>query len=377
MPSEPESAATRCWVEISQGALRGNLQYLRKRVGKSRLLAVVKADAYGHGLAETAALFVREGVDFFCVASLEEGIALRAGGVGEAGILVFSGFRVKDYPLYRDNMLVPTLGDFSQFAQLNTWAEKNGQQAVCHLKVDSGMGRFGITAAQVAAAPERIFQLPAIQVLGIYSHLSSSGDSAATADHEFTMEQIRIFRGLADFLELNNIWSGMRHLLNSGGILGYPQASLDGVRPGLALYGCYPGPLPRNRALVPAMSFKANVLQVRELPAGVPVGYDRTFKTQKPLRMALVGAGYADGYPVSLSNRGRVQIGRKLYPVIGRVCMDTLMVDVTGAAVKPGMVATLWGDGGPGAEAVAAEAATIPYELLCRISGRVPRRFIR
>ena len=377
MPVELESGDSRCWAEISTAAVRKNARYLAKRVGKASLLAVVKADAYGHGAPEITSLLLKEGVRTFCVASPEEGRALRDAGCADCEILVFGGFKIADFPYYREYDLIPTLSDLQQLKELDSFCEKHGLTAGCHIKVDTGMNRYGIDASVVAEQPGAIFQLARVTVKGMYSHLSSASGTGDAAAVEYTMNQIKTFRGLSDYLELNNIWSGTRHLLNSGGILYYPQASLDGVRPGLALYGYYPGPPAASGGLHPSMTFRARVVSVRTLPAGVSVGYDRTFHTKRITKMALVAAGYADGYPVGLSNRGQVLIGRNLHPVIGRVCMDTILVDVTGHSVRPGAIATLWGGSGPALEDVAGLAGTIPYELTTRMPGRVPRRYVR
>jgi len=363
----------RCWAEISTGAIRKNVRFLKNFVGNVRFFAVVKADAYGHGVLPVTLLLQEEGIKDLAVASPEEGIQLRENGCSSGRILVMGAFQVKDYFLYRSHGLIPTVSSFSQLKQLNALARRGGFLAECHLKVDSGMCRYGIHAAQVAAYPDRIFELPNLNISGLYSHLSSS---SAPSD-AFTNEQINVFRGLCDYLQLNNVWSGMRHLLNSGGILYYPHASFDAVRPGLSLYGYYPGALPRKRRLVQAMRFKAHVVNVRKIPEGGYIGYERTYRAKRDSKIALIAAGYADGYPVSLSNRGKVKIGRQLFPVVGRVCMDTILVDVTTHPVRVGSVATLWGGEARSVEAVAAEAGTIPYELTCRVSARVPRSLVR
>ena len=368
-----EPVFSRCWAEISSGAIRKNIRFLKANAGKVRFQAVVKADGYGHGALTVASVLREEGVEDFAVASPEEGVALRENGFTAGRILVMGAFRTGMYYEYAAHNLIPTVSSFQQLKDLNAISKKGGFIAECHLKADTGMSRYGIHAAQIAAYPDRIFELPNLNISGLYSHLSSS----SLPSDEFTNEQISAFRGLCDYLELNNIWSGTRHLLNSGGILNYPHASFDAVRPGLSLYGYYPGDVPRKRRLAQAMAFRAYVADVRTIPAGSSVGYDRAFRTDRESKIALIAAGYADGYPVSLSNKGRIKIGRRIYPVVGRVCMDTILVDVTGHQVRPGAVATLWGSDDLSVEDVAADAATIPYELTCRVSARVPRKEVR
>ena len=362
---------SRCWIEINTGAIKKNIRFLRTLVGNVRFFAVVKANAYGHGILPVAQVLIEEGIRDFAVASPQEGEQLRKNGFTDGMILVMGAFRIQDYGFYKENNLIPTVSSFPQLKQLDALAGKENFQAECHLKVDTGMGRYGISTAKVAAYPDQIFELPNLNISGIYSHLSSS----SLASDDFTNEQIRLFRGLCDYLELNNVWTGIRHLLNSGGVLHYPHGSFDAVRPGLSLYGYYPGDIPRKRRLTQVMAFKAHVVNVREIPKGGFVGYDRAFQTTRDSKIALIAAGYADGYPVSLSNKGNVKIGRGLYPVVGRVCMDTILVDVTGHSVKPGMTAILWGSDDRSVETVASEAETIPYELTCRIADRVPRSF--
>lgn len=361
----------RCWVEIDLGAIRKNVRSLRKAAGSAALMAVIKADAYGHGVLPVASLLQEMGVDFFCVATVTEGRQLREAGFQNEKILLLGSFFPDDLDQILSLNLIPTVADFTHLDDLTNYARRNNISIDCHLKVDTGMSRFGFAVNDVVKKHERIFCRSRLTISGLYSHLANS----PLPDDGFTEQQIEEFRKLADFLELNNIWFGTKHLHNSGGLLNYRSNLFDGVRPGLSLYGYYPGPRSRTApGLYPAMSFKTRVIGVRQVEAGATIGYARTFRAQGPMTIALLPVGYGDGYPTAAGNKGQVAIGKQLCPVVGRVCMDVTMVDVTGLKVRTGDTVLLWGGNGDlSVEKTAARIGSIPYVLTTCIGKRVPK----
>ncbi len=372
-----------CWAEVDLSALRRNLHLLRAAAPGAPVLAVVKADAYGHGAVPVARVLAQEGVEALGVATVAEGRELRAAGIA-APVLMMGRCIPDEYPEALRWGLALALPDPALAPALSALAVRLGVTAAVHLKVDTGMNRLGVGWERAAAAARTIYSLPGLSLSGVFSHLSCADEE----DGSFTALQADRFARVAKETAALGV-NAPFHLANSAAVLSgaLRQAQGFGIRPGLALYGCPPalspskGPPSSNPVpgLLPVLSWKCRVLQTRDAPAGSSVSYGRTFTTRRPSRLAVAALGYADGFPRSLSNRARLLVRGRRAPVAGRVCMDLTVLDVTEVeGVAPGDEVTVIGEQG-GERITAGEIAdlaeTIPYEILARISPRVPRLY--
>ncbi len=342
----------RSWVEISFTRLRENVAAVQARLAPStRIIAVVKADAYGHGIQEVSKCLLDCGVCDFAVATLEEGVELRR-GVGSGKILVLGGCSEGEEQAFLEFDLTAALFD-SAFK-----VEKTSVQ----VEIDTGMNRLGIPWQEAA----RFIRSCPASIIGVFSHFACSDQ-----DMEFTRLQLRRFEQATSGLPYP------RHISNSAG-LQLPEAHLDAVRPGLALYGI--SPCSAVDYLQPILCWKTRVVNVREVPKGQPVGYCGTFTAPRDIRVGILPVGYSDGYSRRLSNRGQVRVRGQLVPVIGRVAMDLVTVDLTDLSnPKVGEEVVLLEDS-PGSPISAAGLSemleTIPYEILTRIGTRVERLYV-
>lgn len=366
---------TRTWVEIDLSALKHNLNYAKRNIGR-KVICVIKADAYGHGAVECGKFLEANGADMFAVAALQEAIELRENGI-KLPILIL-GYTAPEHAAVISKLdLEQTVVDEEHAYSLNQAAKEAGVTVKVHASLDTGMSRIGIFAQadHMAAilAVEHICNMSNLSVVGMYTHFAAADDPA---EYEFTAFQYRnysiVYSGLAD--------RGIRipncHVSNSAAILSSP-IHFDSIREGIILYGLYPNSKPvEYGVLEPVMTLKTRVTQVRPLPAGVTVGYGRTYRTESPIISAVIGAGYADGYSRRLSNNARVAINGRFYPQIGRICMDASMVNVTGGDVKQGDIATLFGKGGMSLEEVSQIVGTINYELACLVTKRTGRVYV-
>ena len=363
----------RAWIEIDHEALRRNVQAISSALPHGcRIMAVVKAEAYGHGAPTIALTLEQLGVEAFAVATLEEGIRLRQSGL--RGSILVLGYThpslTKAAHRYR---LTLTVADAAHGAALDA----AGYPVQAHIKVDTGMHRLGVDARD-ADAVTGLFALKHLRITGMYTHLCAS-DSLAPSDTDFTLEQIRRFDRLVKVLEKKGVRPPALHVQSSYGLLNYPQLQYDYVRVGIALYGCLSAPGDRTRLklpLRPALSLKARVALIRMVPAGESVGYGRAFTALRDTRIALLPIGYADGYPRALSEGGGyVLLHGHAAPVIGRICMDQLMVDVTDIPeAAAGDIAVLIGQDAMariGAADLAGNAGSIANELLSRMGRRL------
>lgn len=368
----------RTWAEVDLDALENNVEAIRSRIGEARLLAVAKADGYGHGAAHIAA-FLADKVDYLAVAMTDEALELRHKGI-RLPILILGFSPRADYPLLVRYDITPTLYDEGDAAALNAVAAAEGRVARAHIAVDTGMSRIGFADDEVSLeAVVRIAALPNVHIEGIFSHYAAADEP----DKGYTDVQTARFERFAAALAARGVSIPLRHMHNSAGIVDL-EPRFDMVRAGIILYGLHPSDAVCMENLPPlrgVMSVRAAVNHVKTLEAGISVSYGCTFTTTRTTKVATVCIGYADGYPRALSNKGTVIIHGHRAPVIGRVCMDMLMIDVTDVPeVAVGDVVTLFGaDGGETvtADEVAAAAGTIGYELICGISKRMPRVYIR
>lgn len=356
---------SRNWVEISRGALRHNLSYVRSLLpAGTAVCAVVKADAYGHGAVACANIFAAEGVEWLAVTSVEEGIKLRHAGLGTR-ILVLGGFEADDAADLLEHHLTPAIWDATQVHWLG--AAMNGHRAQVHLKLETGMGRLGVTAAQEAEMAAALRDAPGVKVEAVFSHLAS----ADAADARPSVQQHERLLAAAAAHEAP-AW----HLLNSEAALRFPEWGGAMARVGLALYG-YSAQPEHAQHLQPALRWKTHVVGVKELPAGHGVGYGARFHTPCAMRVAALAVGYADGYRREFSPGAHVALGDSTAPVIGAISMDLTTVDASAAPeLALGDAVTLLGAGAPDAAGLAALAHTIPYEILCGISARVERLYV-
>lgn len=361
---------------VDLGRLQANLRAVKRLVGpETGILASVKGDAYGHGAVRTARALEAAGADWFGVALVEEGMRLREEGI-RAPILCMGGAGLAGAEAAMTHRLTPVVFDLEEAERLERAAASRHQPYGVHLKVDTGMGRLGVPLHAWDAFLDRFAAFRWLRADGICSHLSVAED----ADPTFTREQARRFVEAVQMARARGLRPSLLHLANSAGALYHPRLRLDLVRPGLVLYGVLPGARPPEGLDVhPVMSVATRVLFVKDIPAGVALSYGRTWTAQRPSRIATLPVGYADGYPRALSNRAEVLIHGQRAPVRGRVCMDMTLVDVTDVR-KPVQVGDevvllgAMGDDRITAEELATHADTIPYEILCGFSERLPRR---
>jgi len=373
-----ETHAYRSWVEVDLDNFRKNLSEVKRLIGPGvKIMQVVKADAYGHGAIEIANAALKCGVFCFGVASADEGVQLRVSGI-EAPIIILSPSPVGEIPEIIKYRLTPSVSDTAFANKLNDHCRKMGVTLNVHIEVDTGMGRGGIMASEALKAIEYIGNLSQLRIEGLFTHLASS----EMKDDPFNEEQGRRFQVLLDRLSRMGFHIPLKHMSNSGGILNFRPFNLDMVRPGLMSYGVYPSEETRNQArLFPVMSFKTRVVLIKEFPAGYSVGYNRTYITSRPTRIATIPIGYGDGYGVVLSNQGEVLIRGKRAPVVGRVSMDMCTVDVTHIpdCTIGDEVVILGSQGGEAIMAtdIARRAKTHAYEILCTLGKRAPRIFLQ
>src|SRR5258706_9557193 len=337
-------------------------------------MAVLKADAYGHGIAEVARVLEKDGVKAFGVATVEEGVAIRDAAVVHPEILVLAGF-VNDQlePIFQQR-LTPLVCDLEMARLLAQRLRSSMRSQPVHIKADTGLGRLGVTLREMPAFLDEMKKIERLKIVGVCSHLGSATNVAS----EQIERQVQAFIRAGELCAIHGSPVKIRHLANSMATITRPDLHFEMVRPGLVLYGHMPEGSPdASLELRPAMRLKTRVLGLRKLPTGHGVGYDQTFITVRDSVIATLPIGYADGYPRSLSNSGYVLVHGMRAPVVGRVCMDLTMVDVTAIeGVAPGDEVVLWGKQNEDeirVDEVAARAGTISYQPLCAAGRRVPR----
>ncbi|MFB3818764.1 MAG: alanine racemase [Candidatus Methylomirabilales bacterium] len=363
-------------AEIDLPALAANVETAKRLAGTAAVMAVVKADAYGHGAVPVARTALGAGATWLGVAIPEEGAALRQAGI-TAPILVLGPLAPAEAALPLAHDLDQCVSDLGQIEALRAAARAAGRTAHVHLKVDTGMGRVGFQPGEVARAAAVLRAAAGVRVRGLMTHFAE----AEAEDPAHTRAQLACFDAAWQACRAAGLPVGLRHAANSAGLLLVPEARLDLVRPGILLYGYHPrGAGGRGPALQPVLRLRTAIRQLKDLPRGAAVSYGRTFVAPRDVRIALLPIGYADGWSRRLSNRGHVLVRGRRAPVVGRVCMDLTLVDVTdvpGAAVGDEVV-LIGRQGGEAitADEVAALQGTISYEVLCGLGPRVPRTYL-
>ena len=369
---------TRTWTEIDLSNLEHNYRALRAMLPQGcRFLGVVKADAYGHGAVQVARRLETLGAEYLAVACLDEALELRQAGI-TTPILILGYTPTERAEALLDNGITQTVYDVEMARALSNAAAAAGKTLKIHVKADTGMSRLGWLCGgeDQSAAVEAIAQvcaLPGLEAEGIYTHFAN-----ADGDEDYTMLQFTRFLDLLEALKERGITFAIRHCAASAAALKFPCTHLDMVRPGIALYGHYPDPSCEGLdgpGLRPVMTLKTRVASVKTVPAGTPVSYGCTHVLDRETKLAALTIGYADGLPRLCSDKLEVLIGGQRAPVVGRICMDMCMADVTGLDVAPGDEVEVFGEHLP-IEDVAALAGTIQYELLCAVSPRVHRAYL-
>ncbi|MGH9749368.1 MAG: alanine racemase [Candidatus Polarisedimenticolia bacterium] len=362
------------WAEIDRDALHHNLRQVRERIGDRRILAVVKADAYGHGAVGVARSLAGAGVAMFGVALPEEGVALRRAGI-DRPILLLGGITPEQAGLVAEHGFIPAVYRADQVEALDAAAARAGRPLDVHLKIDTGMGRLGVPAPDVGAFGEILARAAGVRLAGAFSHLAV----ADAPGDPFTAAQIERFRGAVGTLRRAGLEPVDLHLANSAAISDHPPAWLTLVRPGIVLYGYPPSDQVSPLDWLPVLSLKTRIIYLKDVAQGTSLGYGRTFVTSRPSRIASLAAGYDDGLPRDLGNRGQVLVGGRFAPIVGRISMDLTTIDVTDL---PGVrlhdeVVLIGRDGGEriGADRIAAQSGRIVWEVLCGIGARVPRLY--
>src|SRR5215471_12771102 len=387
------------WAEVSLGALAHNLAAIREYVNPPeenrktprKILSIVKGNAYGHGGPQVAKALEKAGSDWFGVTCTDEGIAVRENGVRKP-ILILTGFVPGEETRLLKYDLTPAVHRCDQLPLLERAAARasSRKRATFHLKIDTGMNRLGIAPTDIECFARQLAKCKHLQLSGVFSHFASSGVFTDDAVGRQTREQEECFYAALDRLRTLGIDPGLVHLANSAAIVSRPETWADMVRPGAILYGYHPGYDPAERReeaerllpLKPVMSLRTKIIHLRRVPAGAGVGYDATFVPKRSSLIGVLAAGYGDGIHRSLGNRGSVLVRGKLAPIVGIISMDVTMIDVTDIeGVEVGDVATIYGTDECGnallANRVARSIGTVTSDLLCAVSQRVERIYVR
>lgn len=372
----------RTWAEIDLGIIEQNYRAIRKKTNPdAKIMGVVKADGYGHGAVYISKKLEACGVDMLAVSNIEEAQQLRLAGISKPILLL--GYTQPDQAVTIDKLnLTQTVFNYDYGVSLLKEASKFNLTLKIHFKVDTGMSRLGFFIQNEAAMIDSLNQICslrnnyAFETDGIFTHFASADEGEA--GREYTENQFNSFMKFIDLLKLKGINFKYRHACNSAGLIAYPQMHLDMVRTGIALYGLAPSPLLKGKIdITPAMTMKTVIAHIKRVPPGSALSYGRTYKCERNMTVATVPVGYGDGYPRLLSNKGRMIVCGKLAPIIGRVCMDQLILDISDIPeAKEGMTVTVFGKES-GAEFSLDDMGllmgTINYELACAVNKRVPR----
>ncbi len=372
----------RTWAEIDLDNIEYNYSLVRRQIGESvKLCCVVKANGYGHGAVKLAELFERLGADMLAVSNIEEALQLRQSGIS-LPLLILGYTPAECAKILYDNDITQCVYSLEYGRKLAKNAKKHGVRIKIHLKLDTGMGRIGFLCREggkneLDGALE-VCRLDALIPEGIFTHFALADEKEN--GKEYTDEQFAFFINAIKYLEDNGIKFAIRHCANSAATFSYPEYHLDMVRAGLVLYGLTPSQNAQDvEALRPAMKLLSVISHIKELKAGETVSYGRTFTAPSDMRVATVPAGYADGLPRATAGSGyKLSVGGKEAQILGRVCMDQLMLDVSNINCNVGDIVTIFGDKAPfSADILARANDTINYEIVCGIGERVPRAYVR
>jgi alanine racemase len=381
-------------ARIDLGAIKSNFRNIAAHITRERpgvgMIPVVKANAYGHGAGQVARALEDAGADLLACADIEEGAALRAAGV-RAGILVFGALSVSDLDGLFDCRLTPTISTPGAALAVQSAAARHGERVRYHLKVDTGMNRLGFRFDNLRRTLPELLESANLELAAIYTHFATADDPDSAL---FDQQRVRFERALSEITTINRGARRERresnpsavsaaaavevfvHAANSAALLRDSRVWCDRVRPGLLLYGIVPPPIASTIDLRPALSLTSRIVAVKGVRMGEGVGYGAKFTAEQPTTIAIVPAGYADGLDLRLAGRGFVLIRGRRAPIVGSVCMDMLMADVTGLDVSPGdevVILGRQGDASIDVREMAAQIGTIPYEILCRIGSRIER----
>ena len=362
-------------VEVSLARLAENFRAIQAAVAPAAVMPIVKANAYGHGLVPVARHLVSLGARSLGVAFLEEAVELREAGV-TGPILVMGGIFGDQIPIFLRHGLTLTASSIDKLTQVDEIAGRLGVTATVHLKIDTGMERIGVHYYNARGLLERAADCPRVKVEGIYSHFAN----ADALDLASARLQLARFLEVLEWYDKQGVPPPVRHMANSGAVLQLRESHLDLVRPGILLYGVYPSiEVRKTIAVRPALSLRSRVVYFKVVTAGHPVSYGSTWQSDHPVRVVTVPVGYGDGYFRALSNVAHVLIRGRKYPVVGRVCMDQIMVNIEWETAYNGDVVTLLGADGNElitCEHLAEWAGTIPYEVLTNLNTRIPRVYV-
>jgi alanine racemase len=355
-------------AEINLGNITHNIKEIKKLLNDDvKFMAVVKADAYGHGSVQVSK-HIRDNVDHLSVATIQEALEIRSAGIKKPVMILSETSPLNAKEVVR-NDLVQTVYTYELASALSKAAISLRKKVKAHFKVDTGMGRIGASVQDAAKIFNEISSLKNLQIEGIFTHLARAEEK-----NGFTSEQLNKFNSVLKGISSDHL---IKHAANSAGAIYHKDSHMDMVRIGLTMYGLYPPTGDKDGiSLKPALEFKTCVVYLKRVPKGTPVSYGSTYITEKETSIATLPVGYADGLPRALSNKGSVLIGGKKYPIVGRVCMDLTMVDVGDSSVKIGDEVALIGAQGNeriSADDIASIAGTISYEIVCGIGKRVPR----
>ena len=371
----------RTWAEIDLDALAHNMREIRKITDPhAQIMAVVKADAYGHGVEECAKTLLENGADCLAAATLDEALELR-NLFPDVPVLILGSSMEEEAREIIENGIMPNVYTYELAEALSRTASELGKKVSVHIKLDTGMSRIGFVvddenSAETADEIERISKLPMLEIEGIFSHFATSDE----ADDSYTRLQFKRFMSVCNELSRRGIEIPIKHICNSAGIMMYPEYHLDMVRPGIILYGMYPSEeVDRSRLdLRYVMSLKSVITYVKEIEPGRGVSYGIEYIADGGARIATVPIGYADGYLRLLAGKAKIAVNGELFPIAGRICMDQCMIDVTSVNnIKRGDEALIFGNGAVTVDDVADWIGTINYEVTCMVSRRIPRVYIK
>lgn len=367
------------WVEINLSRVKNNLQAIQEKIkGSAQIMAVVKADAYGHGLVPVARELIHQGVSALGVGSLEEALEIRKKVSPSIPVILLLGLRSEEIGICLRYRLTPVLYSLEIAQKLHRLARQRRTVIPIHIKIDTGMGRLGVPWPEFGEFLNRIVSLPGLQVRGLTSHFGQADE----IEKSYNQLQWTRFTEALDLAKQKGITLSENHMANSAAVINLDHSHLHFIRPGILLYGADPMAVQgttRPLRVKPVMTFKSRILQIKQIPKGVEVSYGGTHITSRPTTIALLPVGYANGYPRILSNRSQILIRGRRFPVLGRICMNLMVVQVDPRLqIQPGEEVVLMGSQGQeiiSAEELAGQAKTISYELFCLLGRLNPRKY--